>query len=152
MPIWHLDCVQHGRLTCLSAAVLKSSKLHLRCRLCQVPVWDSREFHKLYVNAGSMPSWASGLSTERSPSMPQRWAPQQQRAEPQMQSQRELDFAEPSLGTFEFSQTQSAQDAERARHAVLPPLQSVLELTDAVRPPQRGEEPQLASSSAAGKL
>lgn len=82
--------------------------------------------------------------------MPQRWAPQLQRAEPQSQTQPELDFAEPSFATFEFSQTQSAQDAERARHAVLPPLQSVLELTDAVRPPQRGEEPQMASTSSAG--
>lgn len=82
--------------------------------------------------------------------MSERWAPQQQRAEPQSQTQPELDFAEPSFATFEFSQTQSAQDAERARHAVLPPLQSVLELTDAVRPPQRGEKPQMASSSAAG--
>ena len=98
-----------------------------------------------------MPGWASGLSSDRSHQTPQRWAPQLQRAEPQSQSQAELDFAEPSFATFEFAETQSAQDAERARHAVLPPLQSVLELTDAVRPPQRGEEPQMASTSAAGK-
>lgn len=32
---------------------------------------------------------------------------------------------------------QSAIDAEKARNAVLPPLQSVLELTTAFRPPER---------------
>ena len=99
--------------------------------------------------AGSPPSWASGISNDRERSS-YNWVPQLQQAQPQSQTQPELDFAEPSLATFEFAQTQSAQDAEYARNATLPPLESVLELTDAVRPPLRGEEPQMASTSSAG--
>lgn len=99
--------------------------------------------------AGSPPSWASGISSDRERSSYD-WAPQLQQAQPQTQTQPELDYAEPSLATFEFAQTQSTQDAEYARNATLPPLESVLELTDAVRPPLRGEEPQMASTSSAG--
>lgn len=102
------------------------------------------------MGAGSPPSWASGVSTDRDRTSSFTWAPQLQQAQPQTHTQPELDFAEPSLGTFEFTHTQSAQDAEYARNASLPPLESVLELTDAVRPPLRGEEPQLASTSSAG--
>ena len=104
------------------------------------------------MGAGSPPSWASGVSADRDRTSSFTWAPQLQQAQPQTHTQPELDFAEPSLGTFEFPQTQSAQDAEYASNASLPPLESVLELTDAVRPPLRGEEPQLASTSAAGML
>lgn len=94
-----------------------------------------------------MPSWASGVSNDRSHSG---WSPQLQQAQPQSQTQPELEYAEPSFASFEFLETQSAQDAEYARNATLPPLESVLDLTDAVRPPLRGEEPQMASTSAAG--
>lgn len=100
------------------------------------------------VLTGSPPSWASGVSSDRERSQ-YNWAPQLQQAQPR-ETQPELDFAEPSLATFEFAQTQSAQDAEYARNAMLPPLESVLELTDAVRPPLRGEEPQITSTSSAG--
>ena len=103
----------------------------------------------MFGTAGSPPSWASGISSDRERSSYD-WAPQLQQAQPQNQTQPELDYAEPSLATFEFAQTQSAQDAEYARNATLPPLESVLELTDAVRPPLRGEEPQMASTSSAG--
>ena len=101
------------------------------------------------VLTGAPPSWASGVSSDRERSS-YNWVPQLQQAQPQTQTQPELDFAEPSLATFDFAQTQSAQDAEYARNATLPPLESVLELTDAVRPPLRGEEPQMASTSSAG--
>ena len=46
---------------------------------------------------------------------------------------------------------QDAQDVAAAREASLPPLQSVVELTSAFRPPTRGEAPvtaQAAPSSA----
>lgn len=99
--------------------------------------------------AGSPPGWASGVSSDRERSS-FNWTPQPQQTQPQAQTRPELDFAEPSLATYEFLQTQSAQDAEYARNATLPPLESVLELTDAVRPPLRGEEPQIASTSSAG--
>ena len=99
--------------------------------------------------AGSPPSWASGVSGDRERSS-FNWAPQLQQTQPQAQTRPELDYAEPTLATYEFLQTQSAQDAEYARNATLPPLESVLELTDAVRPPLRGEEPQMASTSSAG--
>ncbi len=101
------------------------------------------------LTAGSPPSWASGVSSDRTHG---NWSPQLQQAQPQSQSQPELTFAEPSFATFDFLQTQSEQDAEYARNATLPPLESVLELTDAVRPPLRGEEPQMASTSGAGML
>ena len=97
--------------------------------------------------AGSMPSWASGVSSDRTHNG---WVPQLQQAQPQSQTQPELEYAEPSFASFEFLETQSAQDAEYARNATLPPLESVMDLTDAVRPPLRGEEPQMASTSAAG--
>ncbi|DBA86837.1 hypothetical protein WJX79_009019 [Trebouxia sp. C0005] len=97
---------------------------------------------------GSPPSWASGVSSDRTHGG---WSPQLQQAQPQTQTQPELTFAEPSFATFDFLQTQSEQDAEYARNATLPPLESVLELTDAVRPPLRGEEPQMASTSGAGR-
>jgi hypothetical protein len=42
---------------------------------------------------------------------------------------------------------QDAQDIARARQADLPPLQSVLELTTAFKPPQRGEEPVSAQAA-----
>ena len=103
----------------------------------------------MFDPTGSPPSWASGVSSDREMAS-FNWAPQLQQAQPQTQTQPELDYAEPSLATFEFAQTQSAQDAEYARNASLPPLESVLELTDAVRPPLRGEEPQMASTSSAG--
>lgn len=99
---------------------------------------------------GSPPGWASGVSSDRERSS-FNWTPQPQQTQPQAQTRPELDFAEPSLATYEFLQTQSAQDAEYARNATLPPLESVLELTDAVRPPLRGEEPQIASTSSAGR-
>lgn len=98
---------------------------------------------------GSPPDWASGVSSDRERSS-FNWAPQPQQTQPQAQTRPDLDYAEPSLATYEFLQTQSAQDAEFARNATLPPLESVLELTDAVRPPLRGEEPQIASTSSAG--
>lgn len=100
-------------------------------------------------HAGLPPSWASGVSSDREGSS-FNWAPQLQQAESQHQTHPELDFAEPNLATYDFLQTQSAQDAEYARNATLPPLESVLELTDAVRPPLRGEAPQMASTSSAG--
>ena len=47
---------------------------------------------------------------------------------------------------------QAARDLEASKSAVLPPLQSVVELTTAAAPPQRGQEPTLetASVSSAG--
>lgn len=101
----------------------------------------------MLLTAGSPPSWASGVSSDRTHG---NRSPQLQQAQPQSQTQPELNFAEPSFATFDFLQTQSEQDAEYARNATLPPLESVLELTDAVRPPLRGEEPQMASTSGAG--
>jgi len=101
------------------------------------------------LTVGSPPSWASGVSSNRAHGS---WSPQLQQAQPQSQTQPKLTFAEPSFATFDFLQTQSEQDAEYARNATLPPLESVLELTDAVRPPLRGEEPQMASTSGAGML
>lgn len=42
---------------------------------------------------------------------------------------------------------QDAQDVAAARQMSLPPLQSVVELTTAYQPPQRGEEPVSAQSA-----
>ena len=103
----------------------------------------------MLLAVGSPPSWASGVSSDRTHG---NWTPQLQQAQPQSQTQPELTFAEPSFATFDFLQPQSEQDTEYARNATLPPLESVLELTDAVRPPLRGEEPQMASTSGAGVL
>lgn len=47
---------------------------------------------------------------------------------------------------------QEARDLEAAKNAVLPPLQSVVELTSAAAPPQRGAEPAAASASRTGKF
>jgi len=49
---------------------------------------------------------------------------------------------------------QEAIDMEAAKSAVLPPLQSVVELTSAAAPPQRGAQPvtaTAASTSAGGR-
>ena len=43
---------------------------------------------------------------------------------------------------------QDALDVEAAKAAVLPPFQSVMELTSAAAPPQRGVQPETATSAA----
>eukprot|EP00891_Asterochloris_glomerata_P008296 jgi/Astpho2/8296/Aster-01375 len=64
----------------------------------------------------------------------------------------QLDYAEPTAANLEFSATQSEQDAAWARAAALPPLQSVMEMTSAYKPPARGEEPAMDMvSSSAGR-
>lgn len=50
----------------------------------------------------------------------------------------ELEPPPPPMGAMLFSASQSDQDRARARSAVLPPLQSIVELTSAFRPPERG--------------
>ena len=42
---------------------------------------------------------------------------------------------------------QDALDVEAAKKAILPPLQSVLELTSAAAPPRRNEEPVLSEAA-----
>ncbi|KAK9867047.1 hypothetical protein WJX84_003121 [Apatococcus fuscideae] len=59
----------------------------------------------------------------------------------------ELIFAEPALSQFLDMPSQEAQDLERARAGTLPPMQSVLELTSAAAPPQRGMEPAMADTA-----
>jgi hypothetical protein len=48
--------------------------------------------------------------------------------------------------------SQSAADAQKARAAVLPPLQSVVELTTAYKPPERSSTAAAAAAAAAATV
>ncbi|KAK9807824.1 hypothetical protein WJX72_010336 [[Myrmecia] bisecta] len=60
-------------------------------------------------------------------------------------AQSDLDFAEPLFASFDLI-SQADLDVEKARQAELPPLQSVLEMTTAHLPPQRGGAPVTAQA------
>eukprot|EP00884_Botryococcus_braunii_P009595 jgi/Botrbrau1/18637/Bobra.0367s0073.1 len=95
------------------------------------------------------PRWAEKIwGTSRETGVPE-WAPEAKLAQAAGSPQAELAFAEPDLATASLTFiSQEAQDLQKAKAVVLPPFQSVLDLTSAVLMPQRDQAPAVTPSPA----
>mmetsp|Transcript_682 Transcript_682/g.1680 ORF Transcript_682/g.1680 Transcript_682/m.1680 type:complete len:543 (+) Transcript_682:164-1792(+) len=108
-----------------------------------------------FGGGGDMPSWASDMLPSSAGGGAMRSDGPQLKAAPKasLPAFPETMFAEEPAGMLEML-SQEEMDMRAASMAKLPPLQSVLELTSAARPPERGAEgaaPTMAGATAAAK-